>query len=228
MIRVGIAEAHTVVRAGIRSVLEVAHDIEIAGEASDGDSALDLVQTESLAVLTLGLAMRGVSGTHLIREIKRTGQVPRIVVVTRSSQANVARLCFAAGASGFVVKTSPAHELLAAVRKVASGGIYVNLEAADEPMLDAAAEGGLPHERLTPTELHIFLRIACGQTVSEIARTLGISPKTISTHRTNIIGKMGLRSDVDLVRYAVVYKLVADDDPEQRAAAGRGARIRQA
>ncbi|WP_336601792.1 helix-turn-helix transcriptional regulator [Paraburkholderia bengalensis] len=89
-------------------------------------------------------------------------------------------------------------------------------------MLDAVAEGSLPHERLTPTEVHIFLRIACGQTVSEIARTLGISPKTASTHRTNIIGKMGLHSDVDLVRYAVVYKLVPDDDPEQRAAAGRG------
>ncbi|MEI6002117.1 response regulator transcription factor [Paraburkholderia bengalensis] len=173
-------------------------------------------------MLTLGLAMQGVSGTHLIREIRQTGQMSRIVVVTRSSKANVARLCFAAGASGFVVKTSSAHELLAAVRKVASGGIYVNLEAADEPMLDAVAEGSLPHERLTPTEVHIFLRIACGQTVSEIARTLGISPKTASTHRTNIIGKMGLHSDVDLVRYAVVYKLVPDDDPEQRAAAGRG------
>ena len=214
MIRVGIAEAHAIVRARIRSVLEAAGDIEVAGEASDGDGAMRLVRTESPAVLTLGLAMQGASGTDLIREIRRTGQLPRIVVVTRFSKASVASQCFAAGASGFVVKTSPAHELLAAVRTVASGGVYINLAASDEPMLDtAAAESGLPHERLTPMELHIFLRIACGQTAVDIAATLGVSPKTVTTHRTNIMRKMRLRSDVDLVRYAIVYKLVPDDDP---------------
>jgi len=214
MIRVAIAEAHAIMRAGIRNLLEAAGDIEVVGEASDGDGALHLVRTESPAVLTLGLVMQGVSGTDLIREIRRAGQLPRIVVVTRSSKASVASKCFTAGASGFVVKTSPAHELLAAVRKVASGGVYVNLTASDEPMLDAAAaEGGLPHERLTHTELHIFLRIACGQTAVDIATAIGISAKTVSTHRTNILRKMGLRSDVDLVRYAIVYKLVPNDDP---------------
>ncbi|MBB3005308.1 DNA-binding NarL/FixJ family response regulator [Paraburkholderia tropica] len=214
MIRVGIAEAHTVVREGIRSALEAAGDIEVAGEASDGDGTLHLVRTESPAVLTLGLAMQGVSGTDLIRKIRRAGPLPRIVVVTRRSETTVASLCFAAGASGFVVKTSPAHELLAAIRKVASGGVYVNLAPSDEPMLDeVAAESSLPHERLTSTELHIFLRIACGQTAADIAATLGTSPKTISSHRTNIIRKMRLRSDVDLIRYAIVYKLVPDDDP---------------
>ncbi|RZF26630.1 response regulator transcription factor [Paraburkholderia sp. UYCP14C] len=151
IIRVGIVEAHAVMRAGIRSVLEAAGDIEVAGEASDGDGALHLVRTESPAVLTLGLVMQGVSGTDLIRETRRAGQLPRIVVLTRSSKASVASQCFAAGASGFVVKTCPAHELLAAVRKVASGGVYVNLTASDEPMLDVvASDSGLPHERLTP------------------------------------------------------------------------------
>jgi len=145
MIRVAIADAHAIMRAGIRNVLEAAGDIEVVGEASDGDGTQHLVRTESPAVLTLGLVMQGVSGTDLIREIRRAGQLPRIVVVTRHSKASVASQCFAAGASGFVVKTSPAHELLAAVRKVASGGVYVNLAASDEPMLDAAAESGLPH-----------------------------------------------------------------------------------
>jgi len=213
MIRVGIVEAHAVMRAGIRGVLEAAGDIEVAGEASDGDGALNLVRTESPAVLTLGLVMQGVSGIDLIREIRRAGQLPRIIVVTRYSKASIASQCFASGASGFVVKTGPAHELLAAVRKVAAGGVYVNLAASDEPMLDAAAESGLPHERLTHTELNIFLRIACGQKAVDVAATLGMSPKTVSTHRTNILRKMGLRSDVDLVHYAIVYKLVPDDDP---------------
>lgn len=214
MIRVGIAEAHEVIRAGIRSVLEAADDIEIAGEACDGDGALHLVRTQAPSVLTLGLAMQGVRGTNLIREIRQTCPLSRILVVTRSSRASVASLCFAAGASGFVVKTSPTHELLAAVRKVASGRVYINLEAAGEFFPDTTeAAGSLLHERLTPTELHTFLRIACGQTVGEIAGTLCVSPKTVSTHRANIMGKMGLRSDADLVRYAIAYKLVPDDDP---------------
>ncbi|WP_434666710.1 response regulator transcription factor [Paraburkholderia sp. A3BS-1L] len=214
MIRVGIVEAHAIMRAEIRNALEAAGDIEVAGEASDGDGALQLVRTESPAVLTLGLVMQRTSETDLIREIRRAGQSPRIVVVTRSSIPSVASQCFAAGASGFVVKTGPAHELLAAVRRVASGGVYVNLTASAEPILDATAAGsGLPHERLTHTELHILLRIACGQTAADIATILGVSPKTVSTHRANILRKMALRSDGDLVRYATVYKLVPDDDP---------------
>ncbi|WP_434716963.1 response regulator [Paraburkholderia sp. A2RO-4L] len=111
MIRVGIVEAHAIMRAGIRNALEAAGDIAVAGEASDGDGALQLVRTESPAVLTLGLVMQGMSGTDVIREIRRAGQSPRIVVVTKSSKPSVASQCFAAGVSGFVVKTGPAHEL---------------------------------------------------------------------------------------------------------------------
>ncbi|MFX1767851.1 response regulator transcription factor [Paraburkholderia sp. A1RI-2L] len=213
MIRVGIAEAHAVTRAGIRHVLETAGDMNVVGEASDGDGTLRLARTESPILLTLGLAMHGLSGTDLIREVRRAGPLARIVVVSRFSTASVANLCFAAGASGFVVKSSPAHELLAAIRKVASGGVYVNLSQSDEPMLNtAAADGGLPHERLTPTELHVLLRIACGQTAVDIAATLDVSPKTVSSHRSNIIRKMRLRSDADLTRYAIHHKLVPDED----------------
>lgn len=214
MIRVGVAEAHVIVRAGVRSVLETAGDIAVVGEASDGESTLHLVRTESPAVLTLGLVMQGLSGMHLIREIRQASPLPRIVVVTRSTKTRVASQCFAAGASGFVAKTSPAHELLAAVRKVASGDVYVSLPASRDLMLDVlAADGGLPHERLTPTELDIFLRIACGQTAAEIAGILGVSPKTVSAHHTNIIRKTGLGSDAELVRYAIVHKLVPDVAP---------------
>ncbi|WP_321870654.1 response regulator transcription factor [Paraburkholderia tropica] len=213
MIRVGIADEHAIIRVGIRSALELAGGFDIVGEASDGDGTLRLVTHSSPDILTLGLAMSGLRGEHLIREIRRSVQSPKVLVVTKYSAPGVARECLAAGASGFVTKNSPAHELIAALRKIAGGGVYINLSGRIETQVDAATSRGLPHERLTATEMRIFQRIACGQSGVEIATTMDISQKTVSTHRANIIRKMELRNDIDLIRYAIAYKLVPDDDP---------------
>lgn len=213
MIKLAIADAHAVIRTGVRSVVERTGDIEVVGEAFDGDSTMALVQSTEVHVLTLGLAMPGLHGVELIKEIRGNTPSLRILVLTMYPKDTDATRSFRAGASGFLVKSSPADELLKAIRKVASGGLYINRTTAIDPTerFDEAADI-LPHQRLTSRELHVFLRIACGQSLSDIADMLGTSVKTISSHRANILEKMELPHDVALVRYAVLHKLVPKDD----------------
>ena len=213
MIKLAIADAHAVMRSGVRSVVERTSDIEVVGEAFDGASTMALVQSTEVHVLTLGLAMPGLHGVELIREIRANKPSLRILVLTMYSKDSDATRSLRAGASGFLVKSSPADELLKAIRKVASGGLYINRTIATDPTsrFDEAAEI-LPHQRLTSRERDVFLRIACGQSLSEIANLLGASVKTISSHRANILEKMELSNDAALVRYAARHKLIQEDD----------------
>ncbi|MGN6579366.1 MAG: response regulator [Bordetella sp.] len=213
MIRVLLADDHTVVRDGLRHVLERAGGFEIAGEASDGATTVALVRAMPAQVLVLDLSMPGRNGLELIPQIKQEQPSLRVLVLTMHAEQQYAVRAFKAGASGYLSKESAGTELVNAVTKVASGGVYVSTTMAErfaqslhEPV------DVLPHQRLSDREFDVFRRLAAGKTLSEIAQALSVSVKTVSTYKSRILEKMQMPHEAALVRYAMRHGLVGDDE----------------
>ncbi len=214
MIRVLIADDHDILRAGLKHILHETGDIVVAGEAGDGFQVLELVRTEPWDALVLDLTMPGKSGIELIRQIK--GEYPRlpILILSMHKEDLYAVRSLKAGASGYLCKDSAEALLAQAIRKVVSGGLFVNQAVAEKLALDmlAGAGNGAPHSRLTDREYQVFIFLARGHGVSEIARELNLSVKTISTHKTRILEKMNLGNTADLIHYAIHNQLIGSPD----------------
>jgi DNA-binding NarL/FixJ family response regulator len=209
VIRVLVADDHAVVRQGLRRILSETSDILVGGEAATAHDVRRLIREEAWDVMVLDINLGGVSGIELIGEIHQ--QRPRlpVVVLTMYSEEQYAVRAIKAGAAGFLTKESAPDKLIEAVRKVASGGRYVGAELAE--VLASAIAGDKadePHEGLSNRELEILKMIGSGKTVSEIARVLTLSVKTVSTHRTRILRKMNMHTNAELMRYAVRSHLV--------------------
>jgi DNA-binding NarL/FixJ family response regulator len=213
MTKVLIADDHTLVREGLRHILQTAPGLEVAGEACDGASTLTLVRDTPAQVLVLDLSMPGRSGIDLVHQIHDEKPALRILVLTMHAEQQYAVRAFKAGASGYMTKESASAELVSAVTKVAAGGVYVSLSMAERfaQSLNEPADI-LPHQRLSDREFDVFRRIAAGQTITEIARILFVSTKTVSTYKTRVLEKMQMPHEAALVRYAMRYKLLDDND----------------
>ena len=214
MIKVILADDHTLVREGLRRILESARDFEVVGEGCDGPTTLSLVCERDAQVLVLDLSMPGRSGVDLIKQIKGEKPALRILVLTMHGEHQYAVRAFKAGASGYLTKESASAELVDAVAKIAGGGVFVSMAMAERfaQSLNEPAET-LPHQRLSDREFDVFRRIAAGQTITEIAQALYVSAKTVSTYKVRILEKMQMPHEAALVRYAVRHKLV--DDPDE-------------
>ncbi|MEI5999019.1 response regulator transcription factor [Paraburkholderia bengalensis] len=213
MIKVLLADDHTLVRDGLRHILQSASGFEVAGEACDSASTIALTRSTDAQVLVLDLSMPGRNGIDLIRQIKEETPALRILVLTMHAEQQYAVRAFKAGASGYMTKESASAELVGAVTKIAAGGVYVSLAMAERlaQHLNEPAEA-LPHQRLSDREFDVFRRIVAGQSITEIAHELCVSVKTISTHKTRILEKMQMPNENGLVRYAVRHKLIDDED----------------
>ncbi|AXE92471.1 response regulator [Paraburkholderia sp. DD10] len=213
MTRVLIADDHALVRDGLRHILEGASGFEVVGEANDSPSTVALIRERAADVLVLDLSMPGRNGVELIKQIKEEKPTLRILVLTMHAEQQYAVRAFKAGASGYLTKESASAELVAAVTKVAAGGVYVSLAMAERfaQSLNEPTDL-LPHQRLSDREFDVLKRIATGQTITEIAAELCVSAKTVSTYKTRILEKMQMPHDAALVRYAMRHKLVSDED----------------
>jgi DNA-binding NarL/FixJ family response regulator len=213
MIRVLIADDHALVRDGLRHILQNASGFEVVGEANDGVSTIALARSNAADVLVLDLSMPGRNGVELIKQIKEEKPALRILVLTMHAEQQYAVRAFKAGASGYLTKESASAELVTAVSKVASGGVYVSLAMAERfaQSLNEPADT-LPHQRLSDREFDVFRHIAAGQTLTEIATELCVSSKTVSTYKTRILEKMQMPHEAALVRYALRHKLLGEDD----------------
>ncbi|SOE53536.1 two component transcriptional regulator, LuxR family [Burkholderia sp. OK233] len=213
MIRVLIADDHALVRDGLRHILQNASGFEVVGEANDGVSTIALARSNAADVLVLDLSMPGRNGVELIKQIKEEKPALRVLVLTMHAEQQYAVRAFKAGASGYLTKESASAELVTAVSKVASGGVYVSLAMAERfaQSLNEPADT-LPHQRLSDREFDVFRRIAAGQTLTEIAAELCVSSKTVSTYKTRILEKMQMPHEAALVRYALRHKLLGEDD----------------
>jgi DNA-binding NarL/FixJ family response regulator len=216
MIKVIIADDHALMRDGLRRILESAREtqFEIVGEGCDSATTLALVREHSAQVLVLDLSMPGRSGVDLVKQIKDEKPALRILVLTMHAEQQYAVRAFKAGASGYLTKECASTELVSAVTKIASGGVYISMTMAERfaQSLNEPADT-LPHQRLSDREFEVFRRIASGQTITEIAQELCVSAKTVSTYKVRILEKMQMPHEAALVRYAMRHKLV--DDPDE-------------
>ena len=211
MIEVLIADDHTMFREGLRQILSDEQDIAVRDEAVDGDDTLRKIRGRHFDVLVLDMSMPGRSGIELIAQVRRIRPELPILVLSMHAQRQYAVEAIKAGASGYVTKTSPSGRLAEGIRRVARGGTFVSEEiAAKLAQHLQRPEAAAPHTLLTTREFQVFQLLVAGRKVSEIARTLSLSVKTVSTHKTKVMGKLGASSTAGLVYYAVKHRLVND------------------
>lgn len=208
MIHLVIADDHAVVRHGIKQILALAPDIELAGEATDGAEALRYVREGKLDMLLLDMNMPGISGLDLISRIKSMLTSLPVLVFTMHNDAHLAKRAIQAGASGFVSKDVGPKDLLSAIRKVYAGERYLDPEMAEQIAMDALLTNSQPrHSLLSNREMEVFHLLVAGKSSKEIAEKLCLSVKTVSTHKTNLMEKLSLSSVADLVRYSTQHGL---------------------
>jgi DNA-binding NarL/FixJ family response regulator len=211
LIRVLLADDHSMVRAGLRELLTATGDISVVGEATNGQEVLTAVREGGFEVLVLDMSMPGRSGIELIKLVKAEQPKLRILVLSMHSEEQYAVRAVRAGASGYLTKESAPDELVAAIERVASGRAYITPETAERLVLDTSSGEERPaHNRLSNREYEVFRMIAGGRSVTDIASDLQLSVKTISTHKARILEKMNLSSQSELVRYAVKHGLLDD------------------
>lgn len=212
-IRLLIADDHAIVREGLRRILAAEPAFEVVGEARDGHEALAAVRAGGFEVLILDLSMPGRGGIELLRQAKSERPELRVLVLSMHAEDQYAVRAIRAGASGYLTKDTAATQLVAALHRVASGGLFITPAVAEALALGLQSAGdGLPHKRLSDREHEVFVLLAGGASVTEIAARLRLSVKTVSTHKTHILEKMGLGSLAELVRYALAHRLLDDPD----------------
>lgn len=208
MIKILIADDHAVVRRGLRQILSETEDLHVAAEASNAGEVVARVQQERFDVIVLDISMPGGSGIELIPEIRRLRPEARVLVLTMFSEEEYAIRAIRAGAAGFLTKEAAPDKLVDAVRKLASGGRFISTELAEALASVVAGEAkGPPHELLSNREYEILKAIGSGRTVSQIAETLNLSVKTVSTHRTRILRKMAMKTNAELTHYVIANRL---------------------
>jgi len=204
MIKVLVADDHAIVRRGLKQILAETPDILLGGEASSAPEVLRMVQDERWDAVILDISLPGGNGIELIGEIRRLRPGLPVLILTVHSEEQYAVRAIKAGAAGFLTKESAPEKLIEAVRKVASGGRYVSAELAETlASLLAGAGTGEPHERLSDREFEVLKMLASGKTVSQVGDELGLSVKTVSTHRTRLLRKMGMKTNAELMHYAM-------------------------
>jgi DNA-binding NarL/FixJ family response regulator len=208
MIKVLVADDHAVVRRGLRQILMETEDIIVGGEAASREEVLHLVGKERFDAIVLDINLPGASGLDLLTDIRRDHPQLPVLILTVYPEEQYAVRTMRAGAAGFLTKESAPDKLIEAVRKGATGGRYVSVEVGEKLAAFLATGGGAPHENLSNREFQILKLIASGRTVSEIARELRLSVKTVSTHRTRILFKMQMKNNAELTHYAVKSGLV--------------------
>ena len=208
MIRVVIADDHTILREGLRQLLSAAPDIDAVGEAADGHEVLARVRSLEFDVLLLDMSMPGKSGIELIKQVKSEKPKLRVLVLSMHEETQYAVRAIKAGASGYLTKDSAGTQLVTAIRKVAAGGAFISAEVAEQLALGAMPDGdGPPHTRLSDREFEVFQRLVAGESVTDIAASLNLSGKTVSTHKARLLEKLGVHNQADLVRYAMKHGL---------------------
>lgn len=209
MIRVLIADDHTILRDGLKQILSECPDMRVDGEADNGFDVLTMVRAREWDVLVLDMAMPGRSGIELLKQIKDERPKLPVLVLSMQKENQYAVRSLKAGASGYLCKDSASADLFKAIRKVAAGGKFIGASIAEGIALGlTSSQEALPHTLLTDREYEVFCLITSGMGVTAIADQLHVSVKTISTHKTRLMQKMNFTTTTDLIRYALKHGLI--------------------
>lgn len=205
-----LADDHAVVAEGLASLLR--SEFHVLGTVTDGASLLEAARRSRPDVIVTDLAMPGMSGLDAIRQLRADGDASatsraRVIVLTMHADPELAAEALRAGAAGFILKHAAGAELVAAIRAVLRGKTYLSAELADE-VLGVLAKPGAPRSRkLTLRQREVVRLLADGRTMKEVAGALGVSPRTVETHKYQIMEALGLTSTAELIRYAVEHGL---------------------
>ena len=208
MIKVVICDDHPVCCEGLKKAFAQTSDIRVAGEAHDGPELMEVLGGTFCDVVILDISLPRSNGLEVLKGLAgRRPPVP-VIILSMHPEDQYAVRALRLGAAGYLAKDSPISELIGALRKVAAGGKYVSTSQA-ELLAEEFQRGQKPAiERLSDRELQVMLKLAAGEGIKEIAHNLSISPSTIGSHRARILRKLGLRTNADLVRFAVVNQLL--------------------
>jgi two-component system, NarL family, invasion response regulator UvrY len=209
MIRIALVDDHAMVRAGLRQFFSDHIDLQVVAEAANGREAMDLARKQEIDVMVMDISMPDQSGVDVLKAIKlRWPELP-VLILSSFPEAHYATTLLRQGASGYLNKDCDPQDIVGAIRTVFRGRKYISPGVAEllADGLGGAAEGP-PHEQLSDRELQVFLRLAKGEAVGQIALSMSLSVKTVSTYRTRVMEKMKLESNSDLTYYALKNGLI--------------------
>lgn len=213
MIRILIADDHAIVRSGLKQLLSEQIDFIVAGEAANGLEALSQIREQPFDVVLMDMSMPGRSGIELIKMVKVEKPKLAILVLSMHKEEQYAVRALKAGARGYLTKETAPDQLVAAIRKVAGGGVFISAGVAERLALELGGNhDATPHTLLSDREFQIFRMVASGITIGGIADDLSLSIKTVSTHKTRILQKMQMTSSAELIHYAIRHQLVESPD----------------
>ncbi len=214
MINIVIADDHALVREGLKRIVSDIADMRVCGEAANGSEVMQRVRELSFDVLMLDLSMPGRSGMELIKLVHAEKPLLRILVLSMHQELQYAVRAIKAGASGYLTKESAPDLLEHALRRVAAGGAFISADVAQQLALGAMpGSSAVAHEALSDREFEVFRLLAAGVSVTDIGTQLMLSVKTISTHKANLMQKMGLTNPSELIRYALKHGLTDQLEP---------------
>jgi DNA-binding NarL/FixJ family response regulator len=204
MIRVQIADDHQLVRQGLVRILTAEPDMQVIGEAADCASTLTMVERELPDTLLLDLSMPGRGGLEVLKELRARYPALRVIVLTMHEEAQFAVRSMRMGAAGYLTKDSAGNELVTAIRRVMTRGKYVSPDVGEALALEMDATSTRPaRDELSDRERLVFEGIVAGRSLTAIAESLALSVKTVSTYRTRLLRKLGLRTNAELVKYGI-------------------------
>ena len=208
MIRILVADDHDIVRKGLKQIISENADMVVAGEASNGEEALELVRAQDFDIAIIDIAMPGRGGLDILKDLRTGRPSLKIIVLSMYSEEQYAVRSLRDGASAYLTKANATDELLKAIETVAGGKRYITPSVAERLADYIEADGSrLPHEGLSDRELQVLVKIGSGKSVSEIAADLSLSLKTVSTYRARLLEKMGMHSNAQIVKYVVQHEL---------------------
>lgn len=208
-IEVLVVDDHAIIRDGLRKILADTDDLIVAGEAANGNAALEIVRARDWDLVVLDISMPGRNGLELIKLLKTERPKLRILIFSMHHEDQYAVRAIRAGASGYLSKEGDTELLLPVMRRVAGGGVFISPKLAELLATDRSPSVSTqPHTSLTNREFEVFTRIVRGSSLTAIADEFSLSIKTISTHKTHILAKMNMTNHIDLVRYAIEHNLV--------------------
>lgn len=209
MLKILIADDHPVVRQGVKQILTEELQLKQFGEARNAREVLENVSKKKWDILILDINLPDMNGLEILRQLKKVHPDLPVLVLTVFDEDQIAIRVLKAGASGFVTKETMPNELIAAVKKIHSGGKYVSPSLAEKLVFNIYAEDEKPvHHKLSNREYQVICLIAAGKSVKQIADELYLSIQTIRTYRTRILEKMEMNTDAELIHYAIQHGLI--------------------
>lgn len=216
MIRVLIADDHHLVRQGIRALLNQAQDLEVIGEAEDGQQVVELAESLKPDVIVTDLSMPRLTGIQVTEHLRSRCSPSQVVILSMYSDGTLIRQALRSGAKGYLLKTAVAEELLHAVRAASRGELYLSSQFSESMLANIVIQSDaqmLPFDQLTAREKQVLKLVAEGKTNNASAQIMGVSVKTVEKHRSTLMDKLNAHDMAGLVRVALKYGLIPKDEP---------------